>query len=67
MPNPLTLVLPSKLTFQDRSPVIAMFLAFVNLSAWETVAELKLILVLVTEVTLPLESTANTGTWVEDP
>ena len=33
VPTPVTLVLPSKLTFQARSPVIAMFLAVCNLVA----------------------------------
>ena len=44
-----------------------MFLEVVNLSACATVAVLKLMPVLVTEVILPLASTANTGTVVEDP
>ena len=44
-----------------------MFLAMVNLSALATVAPAKLIPVLVTEVILPLASTANTGTVVADP
>ena len=33
VPVAVTLALPSKLTFQDKSPVIAMFLAFANLVA----------------------------------
>ena len=67
VPTELTLAVPSKLTFQDKSPVMIMFLAMVNLSALATVAPAKLIPVLVTEVILPLASTANTGTVVADP
>ena len=62
MPVAVTLVLPSKLTFQDKSPVIAMFLEFVNLSACATVAVLKLIPILDADVTLPLESTVTIPT-----
>ena len=63
IPAAVTLADPSKVTFQARSPVTAIFLGVVNLSA---VPEL-VIPVLVTEVILPLASTANTGTVVADP
>ena len=63
IPAAVTLVDPSKVTFQARSPVTDIFLGVVNLSA---VPEL-VIPVLVTEVILPLASTANTGTVVADP
>jgi hypothetical protein len=43
VPVEVTLALPSKLTFQAKSPLIAMFLEFVNLSACATVAAEKLI------------------------
>ena len=50
-----------------KSPVMAIVLPLVNLSADATVAAPKLIEVLVTDVTLPLLSTANTGICVEEP
>ena len=47
--------------------VVAVDVTVLILSACDTVAVLKLIPVLVTDVTLPLASTANTGTVVADP
>jgi hypothetical protein len=58
----VTFVVPSKLTFQARSPVIAMFLAFVSLFAEATTALEKSIFTLVAAVILPFESTVKIPT-----
>ena len=58
---------PLKLTAQLISPVASMFLEFVKESAVATLAFPKSILTFDAEVILPLASTVNWLTWVEEP